>query len=52
MDNINDILSGLTDEDFENLRAAADSIFGSSEEEKSEAPHNGKSAFVFRQKLP
>lgn len=37
MDNINDILSGLTDEDFENLRAAADSIFGSSEEEKSES---------------
>ncbi len=34
MDNINDILSSLTDDDIENLRAAAASFFPS--EEKSE----------------
>ncbi len=33
MDNINDILSGLTEEDFENLRAAADSLFSDEKEE-------------------
>ena len=31
MDNINDILSGLTDEDMENLRSAAESLFSSQE---------------------
>lgn len=31
MDSINDILSSLTDEDMENLRAAADSLFSSDE---------------------
>ncbi len=36
MDNINDILSNLSDEDMENLRAAAESIFSSQNEDKSE----------------
>lgn len=31
MDSINDILSSLTEEDMENLRAAADSLFSSDE---------------------
>ncbi len=31
MDNINEILSGLTDEDMENLKAAAESLFSSQE---------------------
>ena len=36
MDSINDILSSLTEEDMENLRAAADSLFSSDEDsEKS-----------------
>ena len=34
LDNINEILSSLTDEDMENLRAAAENLFSS--EEKSE----------------
>ena len=36
MDNINDIISGLSAEDIENLRAAAESIFGSQEEKPKE----------------
>lgn len=31
MDNINEILSGLSDEDMENLRAAAENLFSSEE---------------------
>lgn len=38
MDNINDILSSLTDDDIENLKAAASSLFASDEkEEKAES---------------
>lgn len=38
MDNINDILSSLTDDDIENLKAAAASLFSSEEkEEKAES---------------
>ena len=33
MDNINDIISSLTDEDIENLKAAAANFFGSTQEE-------------------
>lgn len=38
MDNINDILSSLTDDDIENLRAAAANLFSS--EEKTEKEEN------------
>ena len=38
MDSINDILSSLTDEDMENLRAAAESLFSSKEETSSQPP--------------
>ena len=38
LDNINEILSSLTDEDMENLRAAAENLFSS--EEKSERNEN------------
>ena len=42
MDNINDIISSLTDDDIENLRAAAESFFGGREERKDEkAPPSG-----------
>ena len=43
MDSINDILSSLTDEDMENLRAAAESLFSSKEEKQSEPPPSGNS---------
>lgn len=36
MDNINDILSSLTDDDIENLKAAAASLFSDEKEEKTE----------------
>ena len=45
MDNINDILSGLTDEDFENLRAAAENLFSDSKEEKADGGLNGMPDF-------
>lgn len=38
MDSINDILSSLTDEDMENLRAAAETLFSSQEKESQSAP--------------
>ncbi len=40
MDNINDIISSLSDEDIENLKAAAANFFGNSQEEspKKEKP--------------
>ncbi len=40
MDNINDIISSLTDEDIENLKAAAANFFGNLQEEgtKKEKP--------------
>ena len=41
MDSINDILSSLTDEDMENLRAAAESLFSSKEETSSQPPPSG-----------
>ncbi len=43
MDNINDIISNLTDEDIENLRAAAESFFGSenSQPKEKKPPENG-----------
>ena len=41
MDNINDIISSLTDDDIENLRAAAESLFGGRDEKKEEAPPSG-----------
>ncbi len=37
MDNINDIISSLSDDDIENLKAAAESIFGGREEKKHES---------------
>ena len=43
MDNINDIISSLSAEDIDNLRAAAESFFGSKEEKqekKSEEKQN------------
>lgn len=43
MDSINDILSSLTDEDMENLRAAAESFFSSNEEKSSAPPPSGSS---------
>lgn len=43
MDSINDILSSLTDEDMENLRAAADSLFSSDEG----GENHGSSGFDF-----
>lgn len=36
MDNISDIISSLTDDDIENLKAAAANLFGSKEEPKRE----------------
>lgn len=45
MDNINDILSGLTDEDIENLRAAADSLFSDEKEENSGGSFGGMPDF-------
>lgn len=42
MDNINDIISSLTDDDIENLKAAAESFFGGKEERKEEAAPSGK----------
>lgn len=43
MDSINDILSSLTDEDMENLRAAAESLFSSQEktEKSTDSPPSG-----------
>lgn len=43
MDNINDIISSLTDEDIENLRAAAESFFGgdASPQKEKKPPENG-----------
>ncbi len=43
MDNINDIISSLTDEDIENLKAAAANFFGNQEEtpKKEKAADNG-----------
>lgn len=35
MDNINDILSGLSDEDMENLRSAAESLFSSQDNDEN-----------------
>lgn len=43
MDSINDILSNLTDEDMENLKAAAESFFSSQEEKPSDTPHSNSS---------
>jgi hypothetical protein len=43
MDSINDILSNLTDEDMDNLRAAAESFFSSQEEKTSDTPHSNSS---------
>ena len=43
MDSINDILSSLTDEDMENLKAAAESLFSSKEESSSSPPPSGSS---------
>ncbi len=40
MDNINDILSNLTDEDMENLRAAAETFFSSQEEKTADNSHS------------
>lgn len=37
MDSINDILSNLSDEDIANLKAAAENLFSSQSEEKSES---------------
>lgn len=45
MDNINDILSALTDEDIENLRAAADSLFSDSKEEACDSGFGGMPDF-------
>lgn len=42
MDNINDIISSLSAEDIENLRAAAESFFGSREEKKEEKQEEKK----------
>lgn len=42
MDSINDILSSLTDEDMENLRAAAETLFSSQEKEEKN-PQNSSS---------
>lgn len=41
MDSINDILSSLTDEDMENLRAAAESLFSSQSEKEPSTPPSG-----------
>lgn len=43
MDNINDIISSLTDEDIENLKAAAESFFGgdSPSSKENRRPENG-----------
>lgn len=38
MDSINDILSSLTDEDMNNLRAAAESFFSSQQESEKDSP--------------
>ena len=43
MDSINDILSSLTDEDMENLRAAAETLFSSQDEKEQNAPPSGSS---------
>ena len=40
MDNINEILSSLTDEDMENLRAAAETFFSSQEEKTADNSHS------------
>ena len=40
MDSINDILSNLTDDDIENLRAAAENLFSSQADGKSESSEN------------
>lgn len=40
MDSINDILSSLSDEDIENLKAAAANLFSSQEDEKKETREN------------
>lgn len=43
MDNINDIISNLTDEDIENLKAAAESFFGgeASSSKEKKPPESG-----------
>ncbi len=38
MDNINDIIANLTNDDIENLKAAAQSIFGNSEQSPEPPP--------------
>lgn len=43
MDSINDILSNLTDEDMENLRAAAETFFSSQEEKPADNFHSNSS---------
>ena len=43
MDSINDILSNLTDEDMENLRAAAESFFSSQEDKPEDSSHSKSS---------
>lgn len=42
MDSINDILSSLSDEDMENLRAAAESIFSGEEKKGGSSASEGK----------
>ncbi len=41
MDSINDILSSLSDEDMENLRAMADSLFSDNSEKNNESQPSG-----------
>ncbi len=43
MDSINDILSNLTDEDMDNLRAAAESFFSSQDEKNANNSDSGSS---------
>lgn len=45
MDNINDILSSLTDEDIENLKAAAENLFSDGKEEPSDGGFGGMPDF-------
>ena len=41
MDGINDILSSLSDEDIENLKSAAEELFGSQPQESEAPPPSG-----------
>ncbi len=44
MDSINDIISSLSADDIENLKAAAESFFGSKEEKSAKKEEQSKSA--------